>query len=347
MQRTLSGIFAVACLVAFTGLFGCGHETDESGEQTVRLTYSVFFPPTHIQCQMAEQWAEEIKHRTDGSVDITIYPAGTLSAADQCYSGVVSGISDIGMSCFAYTRGRFPLLEGIDLPLGYPNGLSATQIATKIAREFEPEELKDVKLLYIHAHGPGILASKQPVNSLEDMEGLQVRATGLSAKIVQNLGGVPVAMSQPETYEALQRGVVSATFCPVETLEGWKQGEVIDSITDTSVIGYTTSMFVVMNKASWNRLNEEQQRIIEEVSDEWIDKHGRAWDQADDSAMEFIRELNREVISLSSEEEQRWKDAVQPILQEYVTNTEQRGLPGKDFLDRLLELIEEHKTTVQ
>ena len=50
-------------------------------------------------------------------------------------------------------------------------------------------------------------------------------------------------MSQPETYEALQ-GVVDATLCPIETLKGWKQGEVISSVTDSSVVGYTTAMFV-------------------------------------------------------------------------------------------------------
>ena len=343
MQRLIVSIVAVICLV---GLFGCEQpvDTPEGQDRVVELTYSIFFPSTHIQCQMAEQWAQEVRRRSDDTIQITIYPAGTLSSADACYSGVVDGISDIGMSCFAYTRGRFPLMEGVDLPLGYPTGLAATRVATAIANEFEPAELQDVKLLYIHAHGPGILASKRPVQSLEDIRGMNVRATGLSAKIVEHLNAIPLAMSQGETYEALQRGVVEATFCPVETLDGWKQGEVISSITDTSVIGYTTAMFVVMNKNSWARLSDNQQRIIEEVSAEWVDKHGRAWDEADEKGYAFINELDRDIYTLSPEEQQRWKDAVQPILEEYVTNTANRGLPGQAFLDRLLELIEEHHT---
>ena len=93
-----------------------------------------------------------------------------------------------------------------------------------MALEFQPAEIQDVHLLYIHAHGPGILASKKPVQSLDDMAGLKVRATGLSSKIVENLGGVPIAMSQGETYEALQKGVVEATFCPIETLIGLETG---------------------------------------------------------------------------------------------------------------------------
>ena len=114
-----------------------------------------------------------------------------------------------------------------------------------------------------------------------------MRATGLSSKIVESLGGTPVAMSQPETYEALQKGVVEATFCPVETLKGWKQGEVIDHVTDTSCIGYTTAMFVVINQAKWDSLSEDAQKVLTEVSAEWVDRHGGAWDQADAEGRAF------------------------------------------------------------
>jgi len=354
MKRTFASVLVAVCLVVLLGAVGCSKKADtpqgqpeEKSTPTVKLSYSVFFPPTHIQCKMAEEWAQEIKKRTNGSVEITIYPAGTLTKADQCYTGVVSGISDIGMSCFAYTRGRFPLLEGLDLPLGYPTGLSATQAANVIIQEFKPKELDDVKLLYIHAHGPGILASKKPVQTLKQMEGLKVRATGLSTKIVQALGGVPVAMSQPETYEALQKGVVEATFCPVETLKGWKQGEVISSVTDTSIIGYTTAMFVVMNKASWAKLSPEQQQIVTDVSSVWIDKHGQAWDQADEEGREFIKGLNHPTYTLSPEEQQQWKDAVQPILEEFTTQAQSKGLDGKAFLERLQTLIAESTVVAQ
>ena len=343
MKVKIARVFVALSIVLVIVAVGCRKKPETPKEQApvVKLSYSVFFPPTHIQCKMAEEWADEIKKRSDGSIEITIYPAGTLSKADQCYTGVVSGISDIGMSCFAYTRGRFPLLEGIDLPLGYPSGMAATQIATAIAKEFAPDELSDVKLLYIHAHGPGILASKKPVQKLEDMAGLKVRATGLSSKIVQSLGGTPVAMSQPDTYEALQKGVAEATLCPVETLKGWKQGEVISSITDTSAIGYTTAMFVVMNKAAWDKLSPQQQQIITETNDAWVAKHGQAWDQADEEGMAFIKELKRDIYSLSDDEQARWKAAVKPILDEYVEQAKSKGLPGDAFLARLQTLIEE------
>ena len=331
----LSSLFVTACRQPAPD----ADAPEGTSRQPVTLSYSIFFPAAHIQCQMAEAWAEEIAARSNGQVKINIYPGGTLTPADQIYEGVVSGISDIGMSCFAYTRGRFPLLEGLDLPLGYPNGAVATRIATEVVRQFEPEEVADTHILYVHAHGPGILASKQPVRTLDDLSGLKVRGTGLSAKIISQLGGVPVGMSQPETYEALQRGVVDATLCPVETLKGWNQGAVINTITDSSVIGYTTSMFVTMNTNTWNRLPEDIQAVFTEVSEEWVRHHGDAWDLADAEGMAFIEELGREVIPLSEEEQARWRAAVRPILDAYVQNCEEKGLPGGAFLETLQKMI--------
>lgn len=296
------------------------------------MSYSIFFPPTHVQYLAAEAWAREIEQRSNGRVAITLYPAGSLTKADQCYEGVVKGISDIGMSCFAYTRGRFPLLEGLDLPLGYPDGLTATRIANRMLEKNRPQELSDVHALYVHAHGPGILATRKPVRSLEDLRNLKVRATGLSAKVVEALGGTPVAMSQPETYEALQRGVVEATLCPIETLKGWKQGETIQHVVDASAIGYTTAMFVVMNQDKWSKLPPDLQQIFSDVSREWIEKHGEAWDQADRDGRAFVAELGREFIQLPPAEQARWREAVQPVLDAYVAQSTERGLPGAALL---------------
>ncbi len=337
-----SGMFVVFGLLT-VGLFlsfGCGGAKEAAAPQQVyKFSYSIFFPPSHIQCKTAEEWAKEVEKRTGGRVVITTYPGGSLTKAPQCYEGVVNGISDLGMSCFAYTRGRFPLLEGLDLPLGYPDGLSASRIATEMVRKYAPKEVDDVKVLYVHAHGPGILASRKPVRSLEDMRGLKVRATGLSAKIVELLGGTPVAMSQPETYESLQKGVVEATLCPIETLKGWKQGEVIESVTDSSGIGYTTAMFVIMNKSKWESLPADLQQMISAVNDEWVDKHGEAWNQADVEGAEFVKQLGHETVTLTADELSKWKAAVAPILDDYVKASAEKGLPGTEFLKDLQEKI--------
>ncbi|MBN2505619.1 MAG: TRAP transporter substrate-binding protein [Verrucomicrobia bacterium] len=327
-------------LFAF-GLTGCkpktGDTTPPAGQppaaaEPVKLTYSIFFPQTHIQCKTAQAWADEIHKRSNGRVTITLFPSGQLTKHDACYEGVIQGISDIGMSCFAYTRGRFPLLEGLDLPVGYPSGAVATRIANDLTQKYQPAELAGTRLLYVHAHGPGILASKKAVKTLDDLKGLKVRATGLSAKIVEALGAVPVAMGQPETYEALQRGVVDATLCPIETLKGWKQGEVIQYVVDASAIAYTTAMFVVMNKEKWAALTPDLQTLFVEVSREWAAKHGDAWDVADKEGRAFVASLKRDTFVLPEAEQQRWKTAVKPILDTFVAQAKAKNLPGDALL---------------
>jgi TRAP-type C4-dicarboxylate transport system substrate-binding protein len=298
----------------------------------IQLSYSIFFPPTHIQCITATNWATEIEKRTGGRVKMAVYPGGALTKAPQVYEGVVNGISDLGMSCFAYTPGRFPLLEGLDMPAGYPSGAVATRIANDLVKKYKPQEVSGVEVLYVHAHGPGTLASKKPIRSLEDLKGLKVRATGLSKSIADKLGATPVAMPQPETYEALQKGVVEATLCPIETLKGWKQGEAIQYVVDSRAIGYTTAMFVVMNKEKWAKLPADLQKTIREVSQEWVPKHGTAWDEADKAGREFVTQLKREFITLPEAEEQKWKAAVKGVMDAYVKQAKDKNLPGEALL---------------
>ena len=328
-------LFLLALPLALA-LAGCGRGGDAA---SIRLNYSIFFPPTHIHTILAQQWADEINARTDGRVTIRIFPGGILTKADQCYSGVIDGISDIGMSSFAYTRGRFPLLEGLDLPLGYRDGIAATRVANEMLRKYNPAEVQDTHILFVHAHGPGVLASRRHISSLEDFAGISCRGTGFSAKIVDLLGGNSVGMPQNDTYEALQKGVVQATLCPIETLKGWKQGEVIDFVARTPAIGYTTAMFVTMNLERWNSLPPDIQRIFTEVSEEWIDKHGQAWNDADAAARDMLAEMGKKVEWLSEEETARWRERISPMLNQFAEHAEARGLPGRAFLADMLSAV--------
>jgi len=314
-----------------------------AAEAATSLTYSIFFPAAHAQAKAAEAWAKEIEKRSAGQVKISLFPGGTLTPADQCYDGVVKGISDIGMSAFAYTRGRFPQMEALDLPLGYPNGLVATRVANDFYRAMKPKALENVKVLYLHAHGPGLLHTKKPVRTLEDLKGMKIRSTGFSAKVVSALGAVPVAMPQGETYEALSKGTADGTIGPIEVLKGWKQGEVIKSTTDCYDVGYTTAFFVVMNLKKWNALSPEVRKVFEDVSREWVDVHGRAWDEADREGRAFTKSLGNQIIPLSAQESARWKKAVRPTIEEYIREAEKKGVPGRKSVKEAEGLIAKHR----
>ncbi len=303
-----------------------------------KLTFSIFFPPTHGQTKAAMDWAKEIEKRTENKVQISVFAGGTLTKAPQCYSGTVKGISDLGFSLFAYTRGRFPVLAAVDLPMGYASGKVASRVAQEFAKTFKPKELSDVKVLYLHAHGPGLLHTKKPVKKLEDIKGMKIRATGLSAKIVKALGGVPVAMPQGGTYEALKKGVVEGTFGPMEVLKGWKQAEVIKYTTECYSVGYTTTFFVVMNLDKWNALPADIKKIFDEVSDKYTDVHGNVWDSTDQEGRKYTQSLGNEIISLSDEESARWRKAVEPVINDYIANTPD----GDAHVKKIRELMKKY-----
>ncbi|MBI4775602.1 MAG: TRAP transporter substrate-binding protein [Deltaproteobacteria bacterium] len=340
MKRSIFVVMTVA-LFAVAFVFTC---VPYARGEAIKLTYSNFFPPTHIQSQLADAWCKEVEKRTHGEVKVEYYPGQTLTKAQQCYDGVVSGLSDIGMSVLGYTKGRFPVMEVCDLPLGYPNGHVATALVNAVYEKFRPTELSDTVVMYLTAHGPGILHTKgKAVRKMEDIKGLKIRSHGTSAKVVQALGGTQVAMPMPETYQSLQKGVVDGAVYPLEANKGWKLGEVIDFCTRNISSSYTTAFFVVMNKDKWNSLSPKIQQTIQEINTEWIAKHGEAWDNSDEEGLELLKSLNHEMIEQDAAEAQRWQEAVQPVLKEYIDAMKEKGLPGAEALTYAQETLKEMK----
>ncbi len=300
--------------------------------KNVELTYSIFFPATHGHTLLAQQWADEVAKRTGGEVKVNIFPGATLTPPDQSYDGVVRGISDLAMGVFSYVKGRFLLSEVLDLPLGYQSGLQATRLANAFWEKFQPKELDDVKVMYLHAHGPGILHTKKPVEKLEDLSGIKIRCTGTSARVVKALGAVPVAMPQNEAYEALSRGIVDGLVSPIETLKGWKYAEVIKSTTRNLGSSYSVGFFVVMNKQKWAAISQTSQKAIEQINREWVDKTGQTWDDLDKAGTEFTQAKGNKVLGLTPAEDVRWAAAVAPVLKDYVATVGAKGLPAQEAL---------------
>lgn len=317
-----------------TLVLGLSWQTPAAGAagKPVELNYSLFFPATHGHTLLATEWAREVEKRSNNAVKITLFPGATLTPADQTYDGVVNGIADIGMSVLAYSKGRFPLTEVLDLPLGYASGLQATRLANAYYAKFQPKELGDVKVMYLMAHGPGILHTKKPVEKLEDLKGMKIRCTGGSARIVAALGATPVAMPQNEAYDALQKGVVDGLVSPIETLKGWKFAEVVKFTTRNIGSSYSLGFFVAMNRQKWDALPKEAQTAIEAVNREFVVRAGKAWDDFDKAGTEFAVGKGVKIIELAPAEDARWAQLVQPILADYATAAKGKGLPGDEAL---------------
>jgi TRAP-type C4-dicarboxylate transport system substrate-binding protein len=316
--------------------------SENAQASAVNLTYSNFFPPGHIQSKLAESWCKEVEARTNGEVKISYFGGNTLVKAAQIYDGVVTGRTDIGMSCLLYTRGRFPLMDVINLPFGNPSGKFATAVFNDLYNKFQPGELADTKVLYLHAHGPGLIhTQKKKVTSMADLKGLKIRSTGSIAGMIKALGAIPVSMPMPEVYQALQKGVVQGAIYPEETNKGWKMGEVIDYSIVSYPTAYSVGFFVVMNKDKWNALSQEARDAITAINQEWAQKHGEAWNTSDYEGIRFSLAQGNTMTGIDPDEADKWKTALQPVFAEYVEKAEKRAVPGKDalgFLNKQLKL---------
>ena len=309
----------------------------------LQLTYSHMFPPTHVHSKLMADWAKEVEKRNDGRIMIQMFPCQTLVKGSQMYDGVLNGITDIGMSLFAYTRGRFPIMEVADLPLGSPSGVVSSKMIKEVFETLQPNELDGVKVMYITAHGPGLVHTKdKPVRTLEDLKGLKLRATGFSAKLVSALGGTPVAMPMPETYQALSKGVVDGATFPYEAGKGFRLFDTIKYTTESQAVAYASGFYVVMNKDRWNSIDPADQKIIEGINNEWFEMTAETWDKIDIVGREFAKEKGVESVTLAPEEVERWKKAVAPVVDEYIKHMADKSFKGKKIVDLARNAIKKY-----
>jgi TRAP-type C4-dicarboxylate transport system substrate-binding protein len=129
----------------------------------------------------------------------------------------------------------------------------------------------------------------------------------------------------------------------MESMEGWKWGEVVKFTTESFGSAYSTAFFVAMNKEKWNALPADVQKIIETINAEWAGKTGKLWDEADKSGKAFSLKLDNKIISLSKEENQRWAAAAKPVLDDYVKRMKEKGLAGDEALKFALDTLKKGK----
>lgn len=307
-------------------------------DKVVKLRFSTFFPVSHPNAAITAEWCKEVEKRTNGKVKVQHYPGATLTSPQTTYDSILSGVVDIGNCVLGYTMGKFPLSEILDYPLGYPSGVVATRLGNEFYNHFKPKEFDNVKVMYFHAQGPGILHTRKPVKNLEDLKGMKIRTFGSNAKMMSMLGGSPVAMPMGDAYDALSKGVADGLLCGYEALKGWKLGEVIKSTTENYGTAYTATFVIAMNKAKWNSIPPDAQKIIEAINKEFIEKQGKLWDKMDQDGKDFSTKRGNQVIKLSAEENQKWIAKSQPLYDEYVKKMKEKGLPG----DKALKFVRDY-----
>ena len=328
MRRTLgfvlSGIF-LAGLLAITWIPG------PAAAGPIKLSYANFPPAPTFPCVQMERWKKEVEKRTNGKVAVNTYPGSTLLGAKNMMDGVIAGQADIGCLCMAYQPGRFIVTNATALPIGFPNATIASLTLLDLYNKFNPEGFAKVKVLTMFTCAPANIYSKKPVRNLEDLKGLELRASGGVAQYLKAVGATPVGMPQSETPEALQKGIVKGAMSSLETLMDFKYAELCKYV--TIVNGPVYPFSVVMNMDKWNSLPKDVQEVMDGLAKEqsrwtgeYMDKH------VDESIAWSKKNYNIEIIKLSQKELAKWNKLLKPITVKWIENAKAKGLPARAIL---------------
>jgi TRAP-type C4-dicarboxylate transport system substrate-binding protein len=289
-----------------------------------------------------EHWAKEVERRTAGKVKVQTFPGGTLLPAKNILDGVVSGLADIGNFAMSYQPGRFPVSEAVDLPLGFTSARVASLTLFDLVEKYQPKEFEQVKILALFTCPPTNFMTRTPVKSLADLKGMELRVAGTSVEIVKRLGGIPVAMPQSETPEAIQKGVVKGIVSSMEILQDFKFAAYTPHATVANLP--VVSFAVVMNKSRWESLPADVKKVMDDMRREhslwtgnYVDNHVKealAWSK---------KTYDHQVYALPAGDAESVRTLLRPLVDEYVKRTTALGLPADRIVADALALKKKHE----
>lgn len=238
------------------------------------LTCASWVPLVHpVPGLVLPEWADMIRERTDGRVDIAITDTASGPPTKQ-YDRLQSGEADIAFSLHGYSGddafkrsqvGQFSFLG---------DSYSASQAYSKVYYDqLDPvSEHPGVKLLSVFQHGPGVLFLKnRKVDRPEDFKGLRLRTSGgYISKMLTDLGVVTVPMSPLKVREAMAAGDIDGVAFPYE---GGESFGILEQTTEVSEIPggyYNATWFLGMSPQAWGGIERRDQRQVARVSSEFI-----------------------------------------------------------------------------
>jgi TRAP-type C4-dicarboxylate transport system substrate-binding protein len=309
--------------------------------EPITLSYANFPPAPTFPCVQMERWKTEVEKRTDGKVVINTYPGGTLLDAKNMMDGVIAGQADIGCLCMAYQPGRFVITNAMSLPLGIPNSRVGSLVLWDLYKKYTPEAFSKVKVLTMFTTAPSNIMSKIPIRTLEDIKGVDLRASGGAAQILKAWGANAVGMPMPATPEALQKGVVKGLFSSLEVMKDFKFAELCGYVTMTDAAVYPFA--VVMNTDKWNALPKDVQKALEDLGPEQAVWTGTYMDNHVNESIAWSQETHKvEVIRLSATEKAKWDALLSPMTAQWIEDEKAKGLPSEAIVNDIKAFTKKH-----
>jgi len=295
-----------------------------------------------------EKLAELVAKKTDGAFTLNISYGG-LSNNRENLDGISIGAFEMAQFCAGYHRDKNPTITVLELPFLGVETLEQER-ALSMALYDHPAVKADMErwnaTLLMPSPMPqyNLVGMGDAPRSLDDFEGLSVRATGGIGEAMEAVGAVPTSMSATEVRQAMDSGVVKAVAFAPHAHMAFGTIENGDWWTENLNPG-TVNCPVVANTDALNSLSDEHREAlmgsIEEALDHYVDNYQNntleAWGPA-------LEERGIEVISFDEESIAKFEQSVAgPAAEDWVENMSDRGLPAQELYDFATETLSDLK----
>ena len=307
---------ALAAVIAFAGA--------ARADDPMLLRFAFPAPPmSYVNAGGADPWSKAVMADAGGTLDIKLFPGGTIANFGNVYDRVVNGVAELGFGTVGTVAGLFQRTSVSTVPFITQESYESSMAIWRLnAKGVTSKDFETVKILGLFTFASGGLHSTKPILKGDDFKGLKLGTAGkLQADTFDLLGAAPITMTPAETYQALQRGLVSGVNLSWAGVQVFKLYEVTQYHLDLP-FGAAGGYFI-MNKGAYDRLPARAKAAIDKHSGEALSKMTSIAGIEDDRRnLERMKQLpNQHFAHITPEEEKRWEKLLAPITEEWIKAT--------------------------
>ncbi len=274
----------------------------------------------HPQVTGMEKFAELVKEKSGGKIEVKLFPGGVLGGDVQTVSALQGGVIEMTVLNAGILAGNVKEFGAVDLPFLFNSGEEADKVMDGPFGTSLMELLPDtglVGLAYWELGFRNLTNNRHPITKLDDIKGLKIRViqSPIPIELFNSLGANAVPLPYTELYTALETGTVDGQENPAANILNAKFYEVQKYMTVTR--HQYNPQIVLISKKFWDGLNDEEKAVFQSAATEARDYQRKVSREVDAKAIADIKATGMEVNELSPEETQKLRDAVKPLIDKF------------------------------
>lgn len=284
------------------------------------FTYAENQPDNYPSTLGGYRFAELVSKRTNGRIKIIVQANGVLGDEKAVTRQLVYGGIDFARVSLTTLSDTIPKIDVLQLPYLYNSSEHMWKVLEgKIGDDFLSsfEGTNMVALSWYDAGARNFYSSKKKIETLEDIKGLKIRVqeSDLMIRMVEALGAIAVPIVYDDVYSGLETGSIDGAE------NNWPSYEVTGHYLVAKY--YTVDEHCripevqVCGESTWNKLSQEDQKIITECAEESAIYERALWVEREKESKKIAVENGVEIVELSTFEKDRFRNAVKGLYEEF------------------------------